>query len=239
MGRLTRIGLLIVVLGLFVSGCASSRHGGFATPGRFIKDNNPGLWHENHPRVMAFIKHYSGTRTVEKALQRSRSYMRRIIPEFRKRKLPMELAYLPLLESLFDPKADSGHARGLWQFTPQTAEEMGMRVGRFRDERLSVRRSTRAAAEYLDRLGRRFNYNWALALAAYNGGPNYLDKAMRKQHKWDFWSLKLRKETAEYVPRFLAMLRVAQEKYPHLMVAALGKRGNRGRARLTRRRRVG
>ena len=239
MGRLARIGLLIAVLGLFVSGCASSRHGGFATPGRFVKDNNPAIWRDNHPSVMAFIKHYSGTRTVEKALQRSRAYMRRIIPEFRRRKLPMELAYLPLLESLFDPKADSGHARGLWQFTPQTAEEMGMRVGRFIDDRISVRKSTRAAAEYLDRLGRRFNYNWALALAAYNGGPNYVAKAMRRQHKWDFWSLELRKETAEYVPRFLAMLRVAQEKFPHLMVAELGKRGKRGRARVSRRRRVG
>ena len=144
-----------------------------------------------------------------------------IAREFQRRRLPLELAYLPMLESLFGNRADSGNAKGMWQFTPQTAKEMGLRVGFMVDERLNWRKATAAAASYLDRIGRKFNYNWALALAAYNGGPNYMEKEMRRQRSWNFWDLRLRKETAEYVPRFIAMLQVAKEKYPELMVAGL------------------
>ena len=219
--------LFLLLTGLLLTACATSRHqpaGGGG--GRWVKDNRPSLWTENHPRVVAFRMYYGRTTTVETALKRARRYIRDIVPEFRRRRLPLELAYLPMLESMFDPRADSGHARGLWQFTPQTAKHMGLRVSRFRDERLDVRKSTRAAAEYLDRLGEQFNYNWALALAAYNGGPAYLGKAMRRQHSWNFWELRLRQETADYVPRFIAMLQIARHKYPRLIVAELMRGDN-------------
>jgi membrane-bound lytic murein transglycosylase D len=167
--------------------------------------------------VAAFRKHYAANKTVETALERSRRYMQYIIPEFRKRRLPLQLAYLPMLESMFDPRADSGNARGMWQFIPSTAKHMGLSVGIMGDERLNVQKSTAAAADYLDQLGEMFNYNWALALAAYNCGPGCVRDAMKRQRSWDFWELRLRQETHEYVPRFLAMLQVAQTKYPHLM----------------------
>ncbi len=90
------------------------------------------------------------------------------------------------------------------------------RVGWFSDDRLNWRKSTHSAARYLNELGRRFNYDWRLALAGYNGGPNYLAKRMKKQRSRNFWQLKLRKETKEYVPKFLAMLKVGRERYPDL-----------------------
>ena len=185
----------------------------------YVKDNKPGAWISNHPRVRHFRNYYMRTRTVQDGLQRGRRYLDLIAREFQARGLPLELAYLPLLESRFINRADSGSAKGMWQFTPQTAKHMGLRVGFMVDERMNWRKATEAAADYLLMLGEKFNYNWPLALAAYNGGPNYVEQLMREQRTWDFWQLKLRQETSEYVPRFIAMIQVAREKYPHMMVA--------------------
>ncbi len=209
--------LALVLLGLLVSSCATSRHGSSRPPrghaySGAVKDNRPALWNSNNTRVVQFRNHYRRTRTVEKALEQGQRYLPTILPAFEKRKLPPELAYLPMLESMFENRADSGHARGLWQFTKQTAEHMGLRVSATVDERLNWRKASEAAAEYLDALGARFDYDWGLALAAYNGGPNYVDDEMRRQRRRDFFSLALRKETQEYVPRFIAMLQVAKEK---------------------------
>ncbi len=213
---------MLLSLAFLFTACAGNRsYSRYRSQAHLVKDNKPLLWISDNPEVRKFRSYYMRTRTVEKALRRSRKYLPAIAAEFRRRRLPMELAYLPMLESLFSNRADSGHAKGLWQFTPQTAKEMGLRVGFMVDERLNWRKATAAAANYLDRMGAKFNYNWALALAAYNGGPNYMAEEMRRQGSWDFWELRLRKETAEYVPRFIAMLQVAKEKYPRLMVAGL------------------
>ena len=212
--------LILVLFGLLVSSCAGSRyhatrpprtHHGYAGSG-YVKDNKPAIWNSNNPRIAQFREHYRRTKTVEAALDAGQRYLPTIVPEFEKRGLPPELAYLPMLESMFENRADSGHARGLWQFTRQTAEHMGLRVSGTVDERLNWRKSSAAAADYLAALGERFNYDWALALAAYNGGPGYIEDEMRRQRRHDFFSLQLRKETAEYVPRFVAMLQVAKEK---------------------------
>ncbi|MCH9046972.1 MAG: lytic transglycosylase domain-containing protein [SAR324 cluster bacterium] len=214
----------VLLAALALASCASSRRFANApSPGRYasgyVKDNKPAIWISDHPRVERFRANYSRTTTVEKALRRGRRYLPTILREFRARRLPLELAYLPMLESMFENRANSGHARGLWQFTRGTAEHMGLNVGAFADERMNWHKATKAAADYLDELGRRFNYNWALALAAYNGGPGYVEQAMRSQHKWEFFQLRLRQETYEYVPRFIAMVQVAKEKYPHLLLA--------------------
>ena len=220
MKMILKLAFLILTVALVAGGCTSRRElAGSYLRRAAIKDNKPMLWVSDDPRVVKFKNRYLKTRTVERALRRGRRYLRRIALEFEARNLPPELAYLPILESLFKNRANSGHARGMWQFTRQTAREMGLKVGFMVDERMDWRKATAAAADYLDELGRAFNYNWALALAAYNGGPNYMRKEMRRQHSWDFWELDLRRETAEYVPRFIAMLQVAREKYPHLMVA--------------------
>jgi Transglycosylase SLT domain len=219
-----------LALALALSSCAPGRYGAArpyaglrgrgASPG-YVKDNKPTIWISDHPRVAQFYEHYSRTGTVEKALQQGRRYLPTITRIFRERGLPLELAYLPMLESMFENRANSGHARGLWQFTKQTAEHVGLEVGAFADERLNWYKSTLAAADYLEQLGQQFNYNWALALAAYNGGPAYIEQAVREQHTWDFFRLRLRRETAEYVPRFIAMVQVAKDKFPHLLLAGL------------------
>lgn len=188
-------------------------------PAYRVKDNKTNVWNQKNTRINKFLKRYgaASNRTVKLALQRAQPYLPYIHQELRKRKLPPELAYLPMLESSFNPKAKSRTgARGMWQFTEATAGDYGLKVGWISDERLNWRKSTRAAITYLDRLGKQFNYNWELALAAYNGGPGYISRAMKKQRTWNFWRLRLREEPYEYVPKFLAMLQVAKRKYPAL-----------------------
>ena len=214
------ISLLIVAL----SGCSSSSRTfeGVATydPKKWnIKDSNPEMWSLNHPRIQEFVQRYSQTTTVETCLRRSREngYLKYIHRVFYQYRLPPELAHLPMLESCFDPKAKSSTgALGLWQFNDITGEHLNMQIGWLGDDRLDWKKSTHAAAKYLDELGKRFQYDWGLTLAAYNGGPNYLSKQMKQQNTNNFWQLELREETAEYVPKFIAMLQVARKKYRHL-----------------------
>jgi membrane-bound lytic murein transglycosylase D len=122
-----------------------------------------------------------------------------------------------MLESCFDAEAESRTgALGLWQFNDITAKEFKLDQGVLSDDRLDWKKSTHAAAEYFNRLGKRFDYDWALALAGYNGGPNYVAKQMKAQGVDNYWDLKLREEPYQYVPKFIAMLKVAREKYPEL-----------------------
>ncbi len=222
----------LVALALLLASCAPAHYRGLASyerpapssqrfPSGYVKDNQPTIWISDRPAVARFYAHYSRTPTVETALRQGARYLPTITRIFRERRLPLELAYLPMLESMFENRANSGHARGLWQFTRETAEHVGLGVGAFSDERLNWIKSTVAAADYLEQLGERFNYNWALALAAYNGGPGYIERAVQDQRTVNYFDLRLRRETMEYVPRFIAMVQVAKEKFPHLLMAGL------------------
>ena len=184
-----------------------------------IKDKSPELWNLNNARVDLYVERYSKTKTVETCLQRSKQngYLKYIHRVFYDRRLPPELAHLPMVESCFNAKAKSRTgALGMWQFNDITAKEFNLDQGVLVDDRYDWKKSTLAAAQYFERLGKRFDYDWALALAAYNGGPNYLAKTMKQQGKDNYWHLKLREEPQNYVPKFLAMLQVAKEKYPQL-----------------------
>ena len=184
-----------------------------------IKDKKPEMWNLNNARVNLYVERNSKTRTVETCLQRSllNGYLKYIHRVFYDHRLPPELAHLPMVESCFDAKAKSRTgALGMWQFNDITAKEFNLDQGILVDDRYDWKKSTRAAAKYFDRLGKRFDYDWALALAAYNGGPNYLAKTMKQQGKNDYWDLKLREEPQNYVPKFLAMLQIAKEKHPSL-----------------------
>lgn len=218
-GRARRPGAVDDRFGSARTNSARDRHSGAARPAwaSGVQDNNPRLWVSNHPSVQRFREQYTRTRTVQRALERGQRYLPYIRQEFRRHHLPEELGYLPLIESLYHVDANSGSALGMWQFTRQTAVHMGMQVRGWRDERLDWRKSTQAASRYLAALGKRFRYDWALALAAYNGGPNYLDKAMKQQGTRNYFRLYLRQETAQYVPRFLGMLQVAKAKHSHLL----------------------
>lgn len=125
--------------------------------------------------------------------------------------LPLELAYLPMVESGLDPNAVSKHgAAGLWQFMLSTAKGLGMEVNSLVDERRDPYLSSEMAASYLKGLHDTYG-DWSLAIAAYNCGPGNLNKAIRraggdvKDH--DFWSIYnyLPEETRGYVPMFIAV----------------------------------
>ena len=211
--KITRQHLLIFI-SLFIVGCSLK-------PSVKIDERqykNQVVWKQSNPRIKKFVQVYSKNNHVKICLNRasSKRYLNYIHRVFYKYQLPPELAYLPILESCFDTKADSGHARGMWQFIRSTGEEYGLSVGFFTDERLNWRKATHSAARYLKKLGDIFNRNWELALAGYNGGPNYMKRQMESQGTRNFWKLKLRKETYEYVPKFLAMLIVARNKYPEM-----------------------
>ena len=205
---------LLIFISVFIAGCSLK-------PSVKIDERqykNQTVWKQSNPRINKYVQVYSKNNHVKICLNRasSKRYLNYIHRVFYKYKLPPELAHLPILESCFDTKADSGHARGMWQFTRSTGEEYGLSVGFFSDERLNWRKATHSAARYLKKLGDMFDRNWELALAGYNGGPNYMKRQMESQGTGNFWKLKLRKETHEYVPKFLAMLKVARNKYPEM-----------------------
>ena len=121
--------------------------------------------------------------------------------------MPDELKYLSIVESGLNPKALSrSGALGLWQFIPSTGKGMGLRIDSHFDDRMSVEKSTEAACKYLKGLYRSFG-DWQLALAAYNCGPGYVGKAIKRCGKKDFWKIYacLPQETRSYVPQFIAV----------------------------------
>ncbi len=150
-------------------------------------------------------------RPFSQYLSRSTRYvplMRRILKE---QGVPQDLVYLPLIESGFNPHAYSyAHAVGTWQFIASTGRLYNLSVNYFVDERRDFVKSTYAAAGYLGDLYNRFN-SWELALAAYNGGPGRIGRAMKKQDTEDFWEMKLRQQTENYVPLFAAAVMIAKE----------------------------
>ena len=123
--------------------------------------------------------------------------------------LPLELKYLPILESGLNPLARSGAgATGLWQFMYATGTGQGLAVNSWVDQRRDPMASTEAACRFLGRLHQMYDGDWHLALAAYNAGPGNVNKAIRRSGSRDFWKLRrfLPRETARYVPSFLALV---------------------------------
>ena len=121
--------------------------------------------------------------------------------------LPLELKYLAVVESALNPKAKSGSgATGLWQFMYLTGRQYGLDVTSYIDERQDPLKSTSAACEYFVKLYDMFG-DWNLVLAAYNGGPGYLQRKINSVGSYDFWELHphLRKETRNYIPTFIAV----------------------------------
>lgn len=121
--------------------------------------------------------------------------------------LPVELKYLAIVESQLNPRAVSRvGAKGMWQFMPVTARELGLKVTAKYDERLNAKKSTVAAAKYLKILYRQFD-DWLLALAAYNSGPGTVYKAIKKSGSRNFWTMQyhLPEETRGHVKRFIGV----------------------------------
>lgn len=121
--------------------------------------------------------------------------------------VPLELKYLPVIESALNPKATSPvGAAGLWQFMPGTGKQYGLEVNSLVDERRDPIKSSYAAAKFLSDLYNIFG-DWSTVIAAYNCGPGNVKKAMRRAGgSSDYWAMYpyLPKETRGYVPAFIA-----------------------------------
>ncbi len=121
--------------------------------------------------------------------------------------LPLELKYLPIIESALNPRAFSrAGASGLWQFMYGTGKMYGLRVDSYVDDRRDPVKSTQAAVKYLKDLYKQYG-DWYLVIAAYNCGPGNVNKAIyRTGGKRDFWQIyyRLPRETRGYVPAFIA-----------------------------------
>lgn len=157
-----------------------------------------------------FQKHKS---YFERLQKRSKPYIHFILQQAKKRGLPTELVLLPAVESAYRPFAYSpGKAAGLWQFVPATGRHFKLKQNWWYDGRRDVVASTHAAFDYLELLVKRFDGNWNLALAAYNSGAGTVSRAIAKNRRMgkptDFWSLKLPRETRNYVPRLLALSQI-------------------------------
>lgn len=159
--------------------------------------------------VQKFIDQYSGRlrRTVSYALGAGNFY----IPIFEEALdyygLPLELKYLPVIESALEPKAKSpAGAVGLWQFMLATGKRYDLKVNSLIDERQDPYKSSWAAARYLRDLYKIYR-NWSLVIAAYNCGPGNVNKAIHRANGVrDYWAIYpyLPSETRGYVPAFIA-----------------------------------
>jgi membrane-bound lytic murein transglycosylase D len=148
--------------------------------------------------------------------RRSGRYRPAIVKALKKAGLPEDLSWLPLIESGFNIRAFSkARALGLWQFIASTGYKYGLERNRWIDERMDPEKATHAAISYLKELHQIFG-DWTTALAAYNCGEGTVLRCIRTQrvsYLDNFWDLyeKLPRETASYVPRFLAVLHIIQD----------------------------
>ncbi len=119
--------------------------------------------------------------------------------------LPPDLIYLCIAESYLNPRAVSkANAGGLWQFIKETGKREGLFINDSVDERYSVKRSTRSALGYLNKLHNEFG-DWLVSMAAYNSGEARIREAMQNQNTRDFFEMFLPEETERYVYRIAAL----------------------------------
>ena len=171
--------------------------------------------------VQKFIDRYSGRlrHSISYMLGASNFYMPIFEEALETYQLPLELRFLPIIESALNPKAVSRvGAAGLWQFMPATGKQYGLKLNSLVDERRDPVKSSYAAARYLRDLYKIFG-DWNLVIAAYNCGPENINKAIRRAQAAqkepaenssvnikDYWHIYpyLPRETRGYVPAFIA-----------------------------------
>src|SRR5262245_23488595 len=165
-------------------------------------------WFANHPEYL------------DRTFKRGERYLYHIVKQIEARKMPLELALLPVVESAFNPVAYSrARASGLWQFIPGTGRRYDLKQNWYYDGRRDVIAATDAALDYLQFLAEEFDGDWLLAVAAYNCGEANIERAVARNRKagkpTDFFSLKLPRETRAYVPKLLAMRRIVNDPAAH------------------------
>jgi membrane-bound lytic murein transglycosylase D len=179
--------------------------------------------------VQAFIDLfvYRKRDLMTKLLASSQIYFPMFEQELDKNNMPDELKYLPVIESALNPQAVSpAGATGLWQMMYYTGKQMGLDGNSYYDERRDPAKSTVAGIKYLKLLYDMYG-DWQLALAAYNSGPGYVNKAIaRAGGVKNFWAIKnmLPAETRSYVPTFLAVVYAMHYHKDYKLVSAEPKR---------------
>jgi membrane-bound lytic murein transglycosylase D len=187
-----------------------------------VKDDLAATEHDvpipQNDRVLAYVELFQGRLRdyIQESLTRGTKYLPMIQNVFRAEGLPLDLAYIPVIESGFKTNALSrAKAKGPWQFMRATATEQGLKTDWYVDERSDPEKATVAAAKYLKTLHGLFDGDWHLVLAAYNGGLGRVQRAMKRSGRDDFWALSsstryLPRETREYVPLILAAIIVSK-----------------------------
>lgn len=167
-------------------------------------------------RVRHWIHYFQrqGRSTFKTWLERSARYMPFMQDELARARLPQDLVYVVMVESGFQPRAQSEKgAVGLWQFMAPTARQYGLRVDWWLDERRDFYKSTRAAIAYLTDLNRQFN-SWYLVAASYNMGENGVQRLLNRHRTNNFWTLAERGalpiETRDYVPKIIAAMLISK-----------------------------
>ena len=172
------------------------------------------------PSVEKTIKRYLNTRLefYEKNIDRINYYLPLFEEQLQNQKIPLEIKYLPIIESRLDPSAVSKvGATGLWQFMFYTALENGLTMNSYVDERMDPLKSTQAAAAYLNKLYKIHN-DWNLVLASYNAGPRTISRAKKKSGGYtNYWNMRpfLPSETANYIPSFIATMYILEYASEH------------------------
>lgn len=160
--------------------------------------------------VRNFINQYLNGRwsPLSKVLALSKYYFPIVEQELLAADMPLELRYLPIIESNLSIRATSRMgAVGLWQFMPATGKNLGLEINSLVDERCDVLKSTKAACRFLNHLYKIYG-DWTLAIAAYNCGPGNVNRALARAGEscrtfWDIYDY-LPRETRGYVPKFIA-----------------------------------
>lgn len=162
-----------------------------------------------------------GRKTMDIFSQRAEKYLSYVKETFRHHGLPEELAYLAVVESGYNPTAHSRvGAAGAWQFMPYTGMKYGLNQNKWLDERLDIFKSTESAAVYLQKLYSQFG-DWPTAIAAYNSGEGKMSRACAAANEQTFFAVckkndqldektKLKEETRQYVPKFIAVTKIME-----------------------------
>ena len=165
-------------------------------------------------------QHLQNVDLFENYLKNSYYFLYYVIEELKRNNLPVELAFLPFIESSYDPfSISSSGAVGLWQIMPRTAELLGLKENWWIEERHDPYKSTNAAIRYIDYLYKRFNSDIYLVLVAYNAGPTFTQKSIQKNSRRvstiSYKDLPLSVQTRNYIPKFLALIELVNnnEKY--------------------------
>ncbi|MDG3583351.1 MULTISPECIES: lytic transglycosylase domain-containing protein [Galbibacter] len=175
---------------------------------------------EYNPSLESVIKMFLKNKRefLTRVMARSKFYFPLFEQQLDNYDIPLEIKYLAVIESALNPKAKSRvGATGIWQFMFPTGKMYGLDVSSYVDERSDPIKSTEAACKYLGKLYEMFG-DWDLALAAYNSGPGNVNKAIRRSGGYsNYWNIRpfLPRETAGYVPAFLATMYIMEYAKEH------------------------